>query len=504
VAEAGPAPLAASIMSTDGAEAADEVNAPSAAEGTHAFDTFPQTLENKLADIYKTISEDSLRHQRVFEFRDTLNCQKDDFAWDLTVEKDVPQVIFVVNWSNPGADLRLLVTPPAPDSTPLTAAPPEIVNEHDATHDSWRIFKPKPGVWKIRMRPAKCVAGAEFMLFQSIRTQLTLLAQPGGDIRNYCVGQPIPILGILADTKGMLNDDQADVFVDVLGPTREQNALSLPLFDDGAHDDGNKLNGIYANWFTGATRAGVYTARVFATGKSNFGEPFTRSRLVTFVVRPCVAYVLRNDTAAALSYETLLESHGMRVDLIPTVAATGTNFSKYQLVVIGADTGTGSGGSAAWFGGQSAIDQIAKFAVPVIGNGVGGGAFFQQLGLQVSWAQSWVNSNAETVGVMNGLDSAWNKTYSVTVPATNLVQLYQKPATALEVYDPGAGVEIKQIAFNPAAKDHFPIAQQASLLPSTGGQVLRPYLLWGFYDSPVRMTTEGKQTYVNLAWTMRK
>ena len=509
VAESGPAPLMSAMSATTADATADpaattEIFAPSAAEGTTAFDTFPQTLQNKLADIYKTISEDSLRHQRVFEFRSNLSanteCEKTR-EWTLNVEKDVPQVIFAVNWADPGADLRLLIS--TPGGAMIAHNGNDIVNEHDATHDSWRIFKPEPGDWKILMRAPKCKTGTEYMLFQSIRTQLTLLAQTGGDIREYCVGRPIPILGILADTKGMIHDEQADVFVDVLGPTREENALGLPLYDDGAHADGAKLNGIYANWFTNARIPGVYTAKVYATGKSNFGEPFTRRRLITFVVRPCVAYVLRNDTAAALGYETLLESHGMSVDLIPTVAATGTDFSKYQLVVIGADTGVGSGPNATWFGGPTAVKTLAKVAVPVIGNGVGGGAFFQALGLDITWAKSWVNSNAEVVGAMNPLDAVWNKTYSVTLSASGQVQLYQKPATSLEVFG-APGVNIKPFAYNPTAKDHFPIAQQAATVPTTGGQILRPYVLWGFYDAPARMTAEGRQTYVNLAWYLRK
>jgi len=206
-----------------------------------------------------------------------------------------------------------------------------------------------------------------------------------------------------------------------------------------------------------------------------------------------VAYVYRTDTRSASSYQALLQDNGFAVRLVHTGEVTATNWSKYNLLVVGVDSGTGYH----WFGGLAGARRVAEYSVPVIGNGEGGASFFQQLGLNINWGGAAVNYSSSAAEVLNAAHPAWTAPYLVPI-VRGQVRTYASPGAAVETYGPSS-VPILRIGRDPASPAYYPIAQQtdAKGLP-------QPYLLWGWYRSPDFMTTQGRWVYVNLAWYMKR
>jgi Mg-chelatase subunit ChlD len=458
------------------------------------FDDFPRQLPNKLADVYKSIDEDIRHFQRLWDQRGIANCNvllEKGVAYKVDVEQNLSHAIFAVNFAAPGYPMLDLYPPGS--STPLKPTDPGVVRRQDSLHDTWLIDKPDGGGWTVVLRAEKgCVTGTEYMLWLSADSAVTMQVFYGADARDTCTRRPVPILAFLADHRA-IPEPQAVVTISVLGPDVEAGIEGLQLYDDGEHGDGQKQDGIYGNLFIRDILPGAYAVKAYGIGTSNFGEHFERRRLSSFYVRPCVAYIYNTDIQSAASYEGLLENNGFAVDLLHTTQTTATQWSQYNLVVVGNDTGQ----AYTWFGGPSGAAAIVQYGSHVIGNGEGGSSFFHQLGLNIDWGGAGVNSNSTSAQPVDTAHAAWNTPYPVPIVGRQ-VQLYAKATIAVETYGPAA-VPILRIGRDPASQLYFPIAQQTD----DKGNIL-PYLLWGWYASPRFMTTAGQWTYVNLAWYMRR
>ncbi len=495
--EAGQQALLATIASSTGgrayavSESGGFIAATPEPQSTQAFGDFALELDNKLADVYKTIAEDASHQQRLWEVRALDTGRQCEIPYEVVMEKELPQAVFAVNWkSTPGISFVMQLTDPGGNL--IVPVPGLVQHRTDPTHDTWIIEKPREGVWRVLIRSSKCGSQTEYIAWLSARTPLTMQLFFGGDPNDRCVRRPVQILALLADRKA-IPAPQGFVSVTVRGPSLEESINELILYDDGRHGDGEAHDGVYGNTFFRTFRAGNYGVKAFGRGTSNFGEPFERRRLDSFFVRPCVAYIYHNNLAAADSFEDLLENNSFSVDIIHTSEVSGTDLSRYNLVVVGSDTGD----LGNWYGGSAGPRDIAQFGVPVIGNGEGGASFFTQLGLNIDWGGAAISSGTNVEPVNSG-HPAWNVPYSVTITSRQ-VQIYEKPSRVVETFDSGISLPVLRIGRDPADKSYLPIVQQtdAKLNPLQ-------YLLWGWDNAPPFMTTQGRFVYVNLAWYMRR
>lgn len=124
-------------------------------------------------------------------------------------------------------------------------------------------------------------------------------------------GKPPRIAGdALTPKKVMLTGLLAQMGKDSLGT--KQN--SIQLLDDGAHQDGDKDDGLYANTFTDTGKEGTYTFRYTATGTANSGTPFGRLGTKCNYVRVNV-----DPSSSPSSSQTLSPSGGLnRVEFFIT------------------------------------------------------------------------------------------------------------------------------------------------------------------------------------------
>jgi sec-independent protein translocase protein TatB len=145
------------------------------------------------------------------------------------------------------------------------------------------------------------------------------------------VGAKIPILAVLAD-KGPIAG--AEVWALVQGPNAEIKE-TLQLFDDGSHMDGQGDDGVYGNAFTMPKAPGQYVVKATGWGNNNSGDFFVRHRTGGFAVLPRVAYIWLNDLTTAVAYQNLLQANSYSVELGHMDDVATTNWSRYNLIVIG-------------------------------------------------------------------------------------------------------------------------------------------------------------------------
>ncbi len=199
------------------------------------------------------------------------------------------------------------------------------------------------------------------------------------------------------------------------------------------------------------------------------------------------AYIYNTDTAGRDSFNALLSSNSITVDLVSLSAAETFDFSQEQVIIIGDDTG-----SLSTWGTTTAINNILNAGKPVLGVGEGGYAYLGKLGLAIGWANGAHGiSGAVTVG--NSSLSLFKTPYQIAIDQSNNVALYSSPVNVAEIYisnpnSPPAGVTL--LGEDSLAGNYYPLISQ-----TLSGKC---YELWGFSGSPSAMTAEGKDLFINM------
>jgi hypothetical protein len=203
-----------------------------------------------------------------------------------------------------------------------------------------------------------------------------------------------------------------------------------------------------------------------------------------------IAYVYKYNTAAANDFKALLNSVGFGVNLIPQSAVTATNFATYTAIIVADDTGSLND----WGAGLSQVTPITISGKPVLGVGEGGYAFFGQTGSPIGWPHGWHGPAQfvknpvpppalfySTPTDLSGLLGSPIKLYQALV---NEVGIYVTPNSAL--LPTVLGWELPSTPTG--APDHAPLIYDGC------------YQLWGFSESPTRMTPEGRSLFVNAVF----
>jgi hypothetical protein len=262
----------------------------------------------------------------------------------------------------------------------------------------------------------------------------------------------------------------------------------LKLQDDGEHGDGQPDDGIYGGHLLATEATDIYAARGQAEGDDSLGNPFTLFDNATFDVRPRVLYVYDTDQATALAFESLLEDNSLVVDLAVKGAVSGLNLQKYNLVIIGAETGDKF--SRTWEP-QAAIDAIAQNELPVLGLADGGGLYFDAFnpGLDIGWLDSAISSGtAINWNRLTNTDDIWRYPYEFSLPKEPL-QLYESDSRRVDVHvgDQPTGVTI--FGYNDNNQAYADLIMDEDF-----------WMLWGFSEGPTAMTDTGRELFVNTVY----
>jgi hypothetical protein len=208
---------------------------------------------NELAGTYEFAQGDVAGRSRLFELNGVAAAGSGPYTHTVTVEDDVTEVVFFVNFASPGQHYMHLYNPDGVQV--LERTHDGVRTEVDALHILYEVMTPtlQSGDWDVVVGTSTRVAGAQpeaalqgipYLVGTSGNTHLTLHPFLGAPLASRLQGVRMPVLAALAGQTPILG---ASISAAVMGP----NGLlqTFPLFDDGEHGDGQANDGLYGNWF---------------------------------------------------------------------------------------------------------------------------------------------------------------------------------------------------------------------------------------------------------------
>ncbi|MBI2841865.1 MAG: S8 family serine peptidase [Armatimonadetes bacterium] len=190
------------------------------------------------------------------------------------------------------------------------------------------------------------------------------------------------------------------------------------------------------------------------------------------------AFVYNTSLTDAQAFEALLERDDIRTDLVPYAKIEATDWSKYDVILIGGDTGS--------WPEAAKVNAVLGADTPIVAIGEGGGRFLDAApGLFIGWGQSW--STSATHGLVVG-GNIYSAPYNLGVSPGDNIYIYTSPGvSALGLHDPNGASNRMLRELSDA--NHY-------LLASEAGR----FYQWGFYGSPTAMTANGRKLFVNLVY----
>ncbi len=457
----------------------------SAAEGRAAEDAlftplvFPLSFANTLADIYITIADGNTLQERLWEQAGTLALDE-VVTHSVDLEGGLPEVTFAINWPDAASPIPVaLFRPSGPLANPGDA---DVHHKTDGTHVIYRIDGPAKGEWKLQVGGEQGTPANEFLAVASANTDVTMLLDFGLPPERRRPGASMPIYVVVADHVGVITG--ANVQVNIQRPGSAIH--NLTMYDDGSHGDGKAGDGVYTNEYP-IPVPGNYKVKARALGTAHGGESFARHRLRHFraSIKAQVAYVWDTDSATMNDYRILLEGNGLTVVPVRLADVTSTDLSPFHLILVGPDTGQ----EAIW-GDAARVTHIASSGKPVLGLGDGGHAYFGKLALAIGYANGADRTDADVLAVDSTHD-IWRMPYDIAMGgAGTLAAVYSgtgSDGVAMNLDQIPADVEV--LAQRPSEAGFYWLAREKNR-----------FLLWGFNEGPVGMTTEGKELFVNTAY----
>lgn len=196
-----------------------------------------------------------------------------------------------------------------------------------------------------------------------------------------------------------------------------------------------------------------------------------------------IAYIYTSDTNTAGNFQALLQGNNYQVTLVAQDAILTTDFSTFQAIVIGPDTGQDQN-----WGDQDGnqANNLVTTGLPILGVGEGGYAFFGRAGMAIGWDKG-SKANGTDIFVADPGSAIWSEPNKVDIPGNSLLTLYKssQPFVAISVTAPQPDLVL--IGRQSDDPTHFPLIVQ-------GGK----FLLWGFSAGPSAMDTLGQQVFVNV------
>ncbi|MFB0454451.1 choice-of-anchor X domain-containing protein [Xanthomonas euvesicatoria] len=240
-----------------------------------------------------------------------------DQAWEAAVA--APQLA--------GARTAAVATPLQAQRTLLGSA------EHGTSGLRYAVDSARNGAWALTLQSSSPVAQRGYVLMEGdTRTQLASYLRT----RQQQVGQSLTLNALLTGTI----DEASLRVIDPQGGVR-----SMPMADDGKHDDGAAGDGVYGGTFQ-PTSEGTWIAQVVVHGHDQAGQPFVRTSEHVVPVVDTSLRLLGNALGARAAA-------GTRLTIALPVAARGNAPSHYR--VFGQVWGTDAKGKdipVAWIGGM--------------------------------------------------------------------------------------------------------------------------------------------------------
>jgi len=196
-----------------------------------------------------------------------------------------------------------------------------------------------------------------------------------------------------------------------------------------------------------------------------------------------LVYIYLTDAGEAKDYQTLLQAHGFKVDMLPEDAIPTTDFSNYQAILVGPQTGSGN----IWGDtGGSQFNGLINSGLPILGIGEGGYAFFGKASLAIGWDHG-ATGNGKELQVVDPSNQLWSYPSQVPIPVDRILEIYTNNSPLVVINVPIPIQNVSTFGRNPSDANQYLLLRE---------QV--KYILWGFNNGPKDMTPTGQQLFINV------
>ena len=212
-----------------------------------------------LASTYEYAQASSEGRQRLLNQRgvvpNSFNGPGADRQHSVLVDGSVKEALFALKWNDGGCQefcpelsLRLL----APDGKEYTEKAIEYTFKDTASgHVGWRIANPTPGKWEIFVNHANRGEWPDvpYRVFVSGESNLTIYPLLLPAVQKL-TGQRVPLYALISGEKPI-----SDAQVQAIVTSPDGTQTSVPMFDDGQHNDGSAGDGLYAGMYARVNQA---------------------------------------------------------------------------------------------------------------------------------------------------------------------------------------------------------------------------------------------------------
>lgn len=197
-----------------------------------------------------------------------------------------------------------------------------------------------------------------------------------------------------------------------------------------------------------------------------------------------VAYVYQSDQPSADEYQNLLNSSNLRTTTLTTYHAANSNFSKYDVIIIGSDINLSDRISYA------ALRNISSSGKPIVALGYGGAYFlikFKHKDLS--------RSPNSSIGIYQeeAIIHMFNSPRPIVATAGTQILLYKTPCKWMGA-DP-LSIRSGLIGRDLSGSNRYPLAFEKN---PQGSNYMYNCFLWGFTCSPDNLTEDGTSLFVNV------
>lgn len=235
---------------------------------------------------------------------------------------------------------------------------------------------------------------------------------------------------------------------------------------------------------TTATAAAQTAQPATATAQAGIDQTATAQAAATQTASAPrqIGYIYAADTQTAGNFQALLQGNNYQVTLVPQNVILTTDFTPFQAIVVGPDTGQDQNWGDQ---GDNQANHLASTGLPILGVGEGGYAFFGRIGLAIGYDKG-VKDNGTDIIVADPNSPIWSKPNKVDIPGNHTLTLYNsaQPFAAITVTASQPGLTLIGSQVNDVTQ--FPLIAQGN-----------KYLLWGFSTGPSMMNAVGQQVFVN-------
>ncbi len=228
-----------------------------------------------LEDTYEYAQARSENRQRLLQQQSSVPTFQDQ-VHTVQVDPSVKEALFALTWANTAFTGILSLRDP--DGNMITSSTlPYTFADYGSGHVGWRISNPKPGAWQMIVRFEFPIIDGQpqaqpqqspnvpYQVITSGPSDISVdLLLPDKLSAQFFTGNRVPIRAFVSGTTPIAN-----LPVQAIVTAPDGTSTTVPLLDDGQHDDGIAGDGLYAGWYTKVNQANA----VAPTGEVGNPQP---------------------------------------------------------------------------------------------------------------------------------------------------------------------------------------------------------------------------------------